>query len=54
MRIWCESCGHEIIRSPVFLAKFGNVPYEITLYEVVQRMRCRKCGSRSVGIEPKE
>jgi hypothetical protein len=54
IRMWCGDCGHEIIRSSVFLAMFGNLPYEITLYDVVQRLHCRKCGSRHVSVEPSE
>lgn len=49
-RLWCEDCGHEIERSPVYMAMFFDLPYETRLYELAQRLQCSKCGSHRVGI----
>jgi hypothetical protein len=53
LRVWCNDCGHEAVHSPVFFAMFGNVPYDITIWELAQKLSCRKCHSRRVGIEIK-
>jgi hypothetical protein len=52
--MWCDDCGHDVVHSPVYTAMFFNVEYEMTLYELVQRLHCKKCGSKRVGIEPSE
>jgi hypothetical protein len=52
MRMWCDDCGHEVVHSPVYIAMFCELPYETTLWELAQRLHCKKCGSKRVGIEP--
>jgi Zn finger protein HypA/HybF involved in hydrogenase expression len=49
-RMWCEACGHETVHSPVYMAMFFGVPYETTLYALAQRLHCKKCSSKRVGI----
>ena len=49
--IRCEDCGHEAMHSPIWLVTLGNSMFGDTLYEVAQRLVCRRCGSRSTGIE---
>ena len=51
VRVWCEECDHEAIRSPDWAANAASLPYDTTLYEIAQRLVCRHCGSRRVGIE---
>ena len=53
LRVWCVDCGHDAVHSPIFFAMFGHVPFDITLWELAQKLTCRTCGSRRVGIEPK-
>lgn len=48
--IRCEDCGHEATRSPIWLVTMGNSMFGDTLYDVAQRLVCRRCGSRKVGI----
>ena len=50
-RIRCEDCGHEALHSPIWLATMGNSAWQDTLYDVVQRCVCRRCGSRMVSIQ---
>jgi DNA-directed RNA polymerase subunit RPC12/RpoP len=52
MRMWCDDCGHEVVHSPVYIAMFCELPYETTLWELAQRLHCKKCGSKRIGIEP--
>jgi hypothetical protein len=49
-RIACDECGHAASHSPVWLATMGNSAWTDTLYDVVQRCVCRRCGSRQVRI----
>jgi DNA-directed RNA polymerase subunit RPC12/RpoP len=53
LRVWCDDCGHGAMHSPVYFAMFGNLPYDTTTWELVQKLKCPKCGSRRVGIAPK-
>jgi hypothetical protein len=53
LRTWCEDCGHEVIQSPVFFAMCGGLPCDTTVWEVAQKLTCRKCDSKRVGVEPK-
>jgi len=50
-RIRCDDCGHEATHSPIWLVTLGNSWFADTLYDVAQRLVCRRCGSRVVGIE---
>jgi hypothetical protein len=50
-RIRCQDCGREITHSPIWLVTLGNSMFGDTLYDIAQRLVCRRCGSRRVGIE---
>jgi hypothetical protein len=51
VRMRCEDCGHDAVHSPAWMATMCGVPYGTTLYELAQRLVCRKCRSHKVGIE---
>ena len=39
------------MHTPIWLATMGNSAWQDTLYDVVQRCVCRRCGSRMVSIQ---
>ena len=46
----CDACRHVAEHSPVWFATMLNMPYDMTLYALAQRLVCKKCGSKRVGI----
>jgi hypothetical protein len=49
-RMFCADCAHEQIIDPVMFAHHHNLHWETTFYEILQRLKCGRCGSRRVGL----
>lgn len=50
LRIDCD-CGHKVILPLDDVARVYRLPDKTLVYDVIQRLRCSKCGSRTAEAD---